>query len=138
MTYEEVLAKAQIVRQNLAELGQIPQGSLPEFTADARNLQATLHLLQTSIQALIDIGSFLCSRLGLRTPQSSHEVFVLLEEDRRLPKGTADRLLPMVGFRNRVVHLYDRIDPVRVYEVLTRSRADLADSLYLLLDIEAG
>jgi len=57
MTYEEVLAKAQIIRQNLADLGQIPQGSVAEFTADARNLQATRHLLRTSIQALIGIGS---------------------------------------------------------------------------------
>ncbi|HEX5053009.1 MAG TPA: DUF86 domain-containing protein [Planctomycetota bacterium] len=136
MTTDEVLAKAQTVRQNLDDLGQIPQGSYDEFGADARNLHATLHLLQTSIQALIDIGSLHCARLGLRTPRSSHEVFVSLEADGRLPKGTADRMAPMVGFRNRVVHLYDRIDPARVYEVLTRHRDDLADCLRLLLTVD--
>lgn len=138
MTADEVLVKAQTVRQNLDELAKIPQGSLAEFGADGRNLHATLHLLQTSIQALIDIGSLRCARLGLRTPRSSHDVFVLLEADGRLPKGTADRMAPMVGFRNRVVHLYDRIDPVRVFEVLTRHRGDIADGLRLLLVIDAG
>jgi uncharacterized protein YutE (UPF0331/DUF86 family) len=65
-------------------------------------------------------------------------VFTRLEADGRLPKGTADRFAPMVGFRNRVVHLYDRIDPNRVFAVLTRQRNDLADCLRLLLAIESG
>jgi uncharacterized protein YutE (UPF0331/DUF86 family) len=98
MTADE--ARAQLIRQNLAELEAIPQGSLAEFQADPRNLQATLHLLQTAIQALIDIGS-LCASLGLPTPKSSHEIFTTLEADRRLPRGTADRLASIVGFRNR-------------------------------------
>jgi uncharacterized protein YutE (UPF0331/DUF86 family) len=136
MTADEVLAKAQLVRQNLGELDHIPQGSLAEFNADARNLQASLHLLQTSIQALVDIGSFLCAKLGLPTPRSSHDVFVQLESDHRLPKGTADRFAPMIGFRNRVVHLYDRIDPTRVYEILTQHPGDFADCLRLLLALE--
>lgn len=138
MTSDEVLAKAQTVRENLDGLDHIPQGTFVEFAADPRNLPATLHLLQTAIQALIDIGTLCCSRLGLRTPRSSHEVFVALEADGRLPKGTADRVAPIVGFRNRVVHLYDRIDPARVHEVLVRHRGDLADCLRLLLAIETG
>ena len=138
MTVDEILVKAQTVRQNLDDLAKIPQGSFAEFSADARNLHATLHLLQTSIQALIDIGSLQGARLGLRTPRSSHDVFVSLEADGRLPKGTADRMAPMVGFRNRVVHLYDRIDPARVFEVLTRNRGDITDGLRLLLMIDVG
>jgi uncharacterized protein YutE (UPF0331/DUF86 family) len=138
MTRDELLQKAQTVRQNLDELARIPQSTLDEFRADARNLHATLHLLQTSIQALIDIGSRLCAKLGLPTPRSSHDVFVALERDGRLPAGSADRIAPMVGFRNRVVHLYDRIDPARVHEVLTRNRGDIAEFLRLLLQVDAG
>lgn len=138
MTIDEVLQKAQTVRQNLEDLEAIPQVTFAEFGGDARNLQATLHLLQTSIRGLIDIGSLYVARLGLRTPRSSHEVFVALEADGRLPKGTADRMAPMVGFRNRVVHLYDRIDPLRVYEVLTQNRKNLIDCLRLLLVVETG
>ena len=138
MTVDETLVKAQTVRQNLGDLAKIPQGSFAEFSADARNLHATLYLLQTSIRALIDIGSLQCARLGLRTPRTSHDVLVSLEADGRLPKGTADRMAPMVGFRNRVVHLYDRIDPERVFEVLTRHRGDITDGLRLLLVIDVS
>jgi uncharacterized protein YutE (UPF0331/DUF86 family) len=38
-----------------------------------------------------------------------------------------------VGFRNRVVHLYDRIDERRVYEILVQHSGDLAELLDLLL-----
>jgi uncharacterized protein YutE (UPF0331/DUF86 family) len=78
MSRDEVLAKAQTVRENLDALDGMPQATFNEFAADPRNLPATLHLLQTAIQALIDIGTVSCSRLGLRTPRSSHDVFVAL------------------------------------------------------------
>jgi uncharacterized protein YutE (UPF0331/DUF86 family) len=138
VTIDELLAKAQVVRAGLAQLADIPQASFAEFDADPRNLPATLHLLQTALQALIDMGSFLGARRGLPTPRSSHDVFVKLEEGGCLPKGTADRVAPMVGFRNRVVHLYDRIDPQRVFEVLTRHRADIEDCLRLLLAVDTS
>lgn len=40
----------------------------------------------------------------------------------------------MLGFRNRIVHLYDRVDPQIVYRVLTEDRADLIDLARLLTD----
>jgi uncharacterized protein YutE (UPF0331/DUF86 family) len=66
------------------------------------------------------------------------EVLERLEEDRRLPAGSAKRFAPIVGFRNRVVHLYDRIDPEIVYRVVTERRPELLDLLDLLLAIDTG
>jgi uncharacterized protein YutE (UPF0331/DUF86 family) len=136
MNGDAVLTKAQIVRENLTQLAAIPQSTLAEFESDFRNVQSALHLLQTSIQSLIDIGSWYCAALGLRTPASSHEVFERLESDGRLPAGTAARAAPIVGFRNRVVHLYDRIDASVVHRILTEDRPDLAKLLDELLAIE--
>ncbi|HEX5051739.1 MAG TPA: hypothetical protein VFZ65_08210 [Planctomycetota bacterium] len=34
----------------------------------------SLHILQTTIQALIDLASKLCAQLGLETPRTSFEV----------------------------------------------------------------
>jgi uncharacterized protein YutE (UPF0331/DUF86 family) len=136
MTSDEILGRAQIVRANLEYLARIPQGSWSEFESDFRNVEATLHLLQTSIQSLIDIGSTLCARLGLETPRSNHEILERLEADGRLPRGSADRFAPILGFRNRVVHLYDRIDQRIVYRILTENRGDLRDLLDLLLSID--
>lgn len=142
MTIEQIQTKLDLLRSNLDQLQRIPQASLDEFRSDFRNVQAALHLLQTSIQALIDLAGVLVARLALATPRTSHELFERLEEAGRLPPGTATRVAPIVGFRNRVVHLYDRIDEQRVFEIVTTHRADLLDLLDMLLaiveDVEPG
>lgn len=133
MTFEQVQSKLDLLKANLERLDSIPQGSREQFSADFRNVGAALYLLQTSIQALIDLASYLVARNALPTPRTSHEVFQRLEEAGLLPAGSARRFGPIVGFRNRVVHLYGRIDEGRVYEILTQHRGDLAELLDLLL-----
>lgn len=138
MTGDDLAPKAHLVRNNLDRLARIPQATYAEFAADFRNVEAALHLLQTSIQALIDCGSRLCARLGLETPRTSFEVLERLEAAQQLPAGSVRRFAPIVGFRNRVVHLYDRIDPEIVYRIVTERRQDLLDLLQSLLAIDAS
>ena len=63
-------------------------------------------------------------------------MFERLEEAGLLPAGTAAEIAPIVGFGNRVVHLYDRVDAKRVYEILTQHRSDLPKLLHAMLAIE--
>lgn len=125
--------KLQILRENLQRLAEIPQASYEQFSADFRNIDSALHRLQTSIHALIDLGALAVAQLGLSTPASSAEILERLEGAGRLPWGSAERFLPIVGFTNRVVHLYDRIDPRIVYRILTQERGDLEELARLLL-----
>jgi uncharacterized protein YutE (UPF0331/DUF86 family) len=138
VTSSDIADKAAFVRQALDELSAIPHTTCDDFLADRRNLPATLHLLQTAIQGLVDIGLILVSARGLRTPRTSIDVIELLEEAGALPAGSATTYRPVIGFRNRVVHLYDRIDPEIVYRILTEERSDLVQLLALLLDIAAA
>lgn len=135
MTSEQVQPKLDVLKANLGKLAAIPQGSYDEFSGDFRNVASALHLRQTSIQALIDLGSFVVAHRALATPRTSHEVFERLEEAELLPAGTAASFAPVIGFRNRVVHLYDRIDERRVYEILLHHRQDLANMLDQLLSL---
>ncbi|MBZ0153966.1 MAG: DUF86 domain-containing protein [Planctomycetes bacterium] len=135
MSDQGIETKLAVLRDNLTRLAEIPQASLPEFAADFRNIDSALHRLQTSIQALIDVGSYKIGRRGLRPPDSSRDVLRGLEDDGCLPAGTTDRFAPLFAFRNRIVHLYDRVDTRRVYEILTTHRQDLATLLDLLLAI---
>jgi uncharacterized protein YutE (UPF0331/DUF86 family) len=67
-------------------------------------------LLQTSIQAPIDIASLIIAQKVLPAPRTSYEAFERLEAGGLLPEGAATRFGRIVGFRNRIVHLYDRVD----------------------------
>jgi uncharacterized protein YutE (UPF0331/DUF86 family) len=135
VTESDIERRLEVIRENLERLAEIPQASFEVFSADFRNLDSTLHRLQTSIKALLDLGSLLVSKLGLPVPRTSAEVLSHLEEAGHLPPGSAVRFRPIIGFRNRVVHLYDRIDERIVYRILTEERADIAELLELLLDI---
>lgn len=138
MTFDQIESKLDILRANLEQLDQIPHASYEEFAADFRNVAASLYLLQTSIQALIDVASYVVSSRALPTPRTSHDVFERLEAAGLLPAGSAAEVAPMIGFRNRVVHLYDRVDARRVYEILTKHRSDLPRILHQLLSIAPG
>lgn len=135
MTFDRVQTKLDVLRDNLENLDAIPQSTFDEFARDFRNVWATLHLLQTSIQALIDLASYLVARHALPAPRTSHDLFERLENAGLVPPGTAVRFGPIVGFRNRVVHLYDKVDERRVYEILTEHRDDLAELFDLLLAV---
>lgn len=74
------------------------------------------------------------AQLGLRPPSTSREVLSILEEAGALPEGADARFGPIVGFRNRVVHLYDRVDPEIAYRVLREDRGDIEALLSLLLE----
>jgi uncharacterized protein YutE (UPF0331/DUF86 family) len=106
MTADAIPSKLAIVRENLEKLERIPQASYVEFHADFRNLDSALHRLQTTIQALIDLGCYIVALRGLGVPRSSLDAFERLEQAGLLPSGSAGRFAPMLGFRNRVVHLY--------------------------------
>ena len=134
MTLDEVRSKADIVRRQLEDLARVPQASYEDFAGDFRNLPCALHLLQTSIQALIDMAGVAASRLGVGAPTSSLDILERLEAGGHLPAGSATRFGPIVGFRNRVVHLYDRIDARIVFRVVTEEREDLEALLSLLLE----
>lgn len=130
---ERIAEKVAFVRDALEALDTLPTTSLDEFLSDRRNLPSALHWLQTAIQALLDIGLVIAAERGLAPPHTSLEVLERLEDARLLPAGTALRFRPIVGFRNRVVHLYDRVDPDIVYRIVVDDRDDLRDLLALLI-----
>lgn len=134
MSEDELQGKLALIRENLERLAQIPQGSYEEFDSDFRNIDSALHRLQTSIQALIDIGSMVMAQQGLGAPNTSREILERLEASGRLPPGSVARFGPIFGFRNRIVHLYDRVDPEIVYRVLREDRGDLAELARLLVE----
>lgn len=136
MTGEGLEQKLGVLRDNLLRLQQIPQDGFQQFASDFRNVDSALHRVQTSIQALIDVASYKLGRRGLPPPNTSRDLLVAPEDDGALPTGTAVRFAPLFAFANRIVHLYDRVDAQRVFEILTLHRQDLAELLDLLLAIE--
>lgn len=91
MRKEDVQTKLDIIPENLEKLEILSVKSFQEFTSDFRNIDSALHRLQTSIQALVDIGGYIIASLGLRTPGTSGEVIDILVEYGLLKTEQRDR-----------------------------------------------
>ena len=108
----------QYVRQGLRQLRAIREEDKDAF-ADSPIVQAaSVHYLQTAVEALLDIANHLIAREDLGTPRSYAEAVRILVEQRILPREHEETLLRMVCFRNRAVHLYDEIGPDEVFDIL--------------------
>jgi uncharacterized protein YutE (UPF0331/DUF86 family) len=134
MNLETVRGKLDVIATNQRQLDwlrQLPDG---EFSADIRNLDSALHRLQTTIQALLDIGAYVVGCLNLPTPQRSADTILALRDAGLLDVVAADQYVRMVAFRNRVVHLYKRIDPGTVYQIFQSHLGDLEQMRQTLVE----
>ncbi len=115
---DKVRDKLQFIRDNVRHLEALGRQGASSFLADRTAQAAATHLLQVSIEAMIDIANHVTARLRLGIPKTYREAIDLLVDARILPEEHRDTFRNMVRFRNRAVHLYDQIGPTEVYEIL--------------------
>lgn len=91
-----------------------------------RDLQSIIlfNLIQ-AIQACMDIGTHIISDKGWETPETQAGIFEKLAEHRVITKPLAKKMIQMVGFRNRIVHEYEKIDLKIVREVWRKNLTDI-------------
>lgn len=116
---ERVLRRFQILRENLSRLESLRAITETAFLAHSRNVEAAKHLLQVSIEVLIDVAVRLLALVKEPLPDRHAEVFDLLCRHAVLAPARSETYRKMVAFRNRVVHLYDRVDDRRVFGILS-------------------
>ncbi len=133
MRKEDVRSKLDIIPENLEKLEILRAKGYEEFASDFRNIDSALHRLQTSIQALVDIGGYIIASLGLRTPGSSGEVIDILADHDLLKEEQRDRYISMIQFRNRIVHFYNDIDLKILYQTLQEELVDIRELYHRLI-----
>lgn len=135
MKKEDIQTKIDVIFDGLDKLKFFNAMTYEEFISDFRNISASLHLLQTSIQALLDIGSYIIASLGLRTPNTNAEIIGILKNARLIPEDKAEIYIKMSQFRNRIVHIYNHIDAETLYDILMNELGDIKEFYTNLLQI---
>ena len=134
MNTNDVRGKLDVIAANQHQLHWLRALSKVEFARDVRNLDSALHRLQTSIQALVDISAYIVGSMNLATPQHSADLILALRDAGIVDPAAAADYVRMVAFRNRVVHLSNRIDPDMVYDILQKHADDLERLQQTLVD----
>lgn len=98
---------------------------IARLTTDIKEQRFIAHTLQLAIQAALDASSHIVSDDRLGEPRTNRELFTLLEQNAWLAASLAQNLRDMVGFRNVLVHGYDRLNLEIVEDVLKNRLGDL-------------
>ncbi|MBE0655367.1 MAG: DUF86 domain-containing protein [Bacteroidales bacterium] len=102
----------------LEELESIRNLSKQEFLSDNRNIFSLRYLFQVSIETCINIANHIISRFSLGIPKEYADVFRILGEKEIIPDDLESKLVQMVRFRNRLVHVYWDIDDEIIFDYL--------------------
>ncbi len=91
-----------------------------------RDLQSIIlfNLIQ-AIQACMDISAHIISDRGWEAPETQAGIFEKLAEHKVITKPLLKKMVQMAGFRNRIVHEYEKIDFKIVHEVWRKHIKDI-------------
>lgn len=99
---------------------------LADLQRDAVLHNACLHLLQTAVEICLDIANHCIADAGWRTPSSSRDAFLVLFEQGVITKPLLTTCQHMAGFRNIVVHMYEKVELADVYAILRHHLKDFS------------
>lgn len=113
-----VLGKIKFLNRYLRELDSFALISLQDYLDDTQGQFTVERLLQLSFQVAIDVNRYLLKTLNIAQPEKNFDTFVEMSQCGILTPELADVLAPSGSLRNRLVHMYDEIDPVKVHECI--------------------
>ena len=111
-----------------AYLGRIRRKNDPgvvSFSKDGDLQSIILFNLIQAIQTCIDIGAHIISDSGWSAPSTQAEIFEILAENKIISNSLAKKMIQMCGFRNRIVHEYEKTDMKIVYAVWKKHIPDI-------------
>ncbi len=121
---EKVRTKVQFIRDSLRQLEEIRARGEEAFLSDPILQGAALRSLQVAIQAVLDTANHIVAREGLGIPKAYRDSLAILVKQGVLPREGSEPLLRMPSFRNRIVHLYESVDPPEVWAILEQHLQD--------------
>ena len=127
---QEVIArKVRHLEELLGLLKAESECTLPSFLADRREQLLVERLLHLSVEASCDLlDHLLVQRFAIQS-ETYADTFLKASQAALISADLAQRLLPAAGLRNRLVHDYDTLDPVRIHAAIQTALNDLGDLL---------
>ena len=88
-------------------------------------IYALLHFLYLLTDSCIALAELVIRQKNLRIPQSYHDSFEILGENKILEPAFAFSFAKIAGFRNFLAHDYEKIDPRFICEQIIPQLADI-------------
>ncbi|SMB91076.1 Uncharacterized conserved protein YutE, UPF0331/DUF86 family [Desulfonispora thiosulfatigenes DSM 11270] len=126
MESDVILNKIQTIERCLKRIAE-------EYDNNSENLKnytkqdSIILNIQRACEASLDIGMHIIAEKKLGIPQTSRDVFEILQENKIIAKNIADNLKAMVGFRNVAVHDYQKLNLKVVQKIIENHLTDFQE-----------
>ena len=98
-----------------------------KFIFDSGTLHITERLVQLIVDGMIDTNQHFIRELNFTIPDDLQSTFYSMGENNILPKAFAEKIAPVVGVRNILVHQYEKLDKELFVRNLKNHFGDLED-----------
>jgi len=129
-----VLEKAGNIRQSVNRLAQFEKMDAEEFQGNFDNYAIAEHHLRRALENLFDTGRHILVKNGLGHPSNYRDVIDMLGKAGIIPSNFASKIRGMAGYRNRLIHEYDRIDQAELYLIITTKLKDISEFVDYVID----
>jgi len=126
---ELVTRKLVLIAENLAGVQELARQPREEYLESLTSELIAERYLERMIGRMIDVNYHLLTESGQPPPRDYFQSFVDLAGLGLLDSTFARRIAACAGLRNRLVHEYDELDPVKVYEALATAVEDVPQYL---------
>lgn len=79
--------------------------------------KAVEKVLQEMVEICLDIGKHIIADVGLQMANENRQVFETLAQHKIISKKILTTMQNMVGFRNLIIHMYEKIDTRIVFQI---------------------
>jgi len=117
------------LEEYIDRLDEIATLDQARFLSDFMVHAAAERFLQLAIESILDLGNQIIAARELSEPTSYREIPLVLGRAGILPTDFAESLVPMVKFRNVLVHDYADLDLNLVHEIVVNRRQNLRQCL---------
>ena len=120
-----ILNRISYIEDNLRQMRTLANLPEEEFVSHFYYVASAKYLLQTAIEAMLDIAHHIIARQRFRAPRSYAEAFTVLVEQGFLAAEDETTYRQIAKFRNRVVHLYHEVDDKEVFRIMKECTSDI-------------
>ncbi len=118
-----ILSKISIIKNSLNKIKRETELN-PDKLDDNLVPEFFIYTLQRVVQTCIGIANIIIAEKGLKLPTTYKESFEILMSNKIISKTICNKMIKMVGFRNIVVHDYQRIEIDILKSILTKNLKD--------------
>lgn len=138
MIDERVNDHLQRLNRYLIELGELSKIIEEEFVKDNIKVAATERLFQLSIESCLNIANRILAleqfKQAVKAPESYADIFRELGKINIVDNEFVNSLVSMTKFRNRLVHLYWKVEPKELYKYLKSNLDDFSKFIKAIKD----